>query len=168
MKRGIGFGKIGMNLGSLQIREKDAAAEEKSGPDEGGGGGFGKMDKVGGGGFGKMDKAGGGGFGKMDKGGGGGFGKMDKAGVGAGKIDNLLESEKGAGEEEYRQGKYISRRRRNKNLVVLECCESGSALTKNAGYGSVFGSALKTNADPQHYFLLKLPAKEICSTWCLV
>jgi hypothetical protein len=72
-----------MNLGSLQIREKDAAAEEKSGPDEGGG--FGKMDK----------SAGGGGFGKMEK-------------AGAGKIDNLLESEKGAGEEEYRQGKYIS------------------------------------------------------------
>jgi hypothetical protein len=117
MKRGIGFGKIGMNLGSLQIREKDAA-EEKSGPDEGGG--FGIMDKAGGGGFGKMDKAGGGGFGKMDKAGdGGGFGKMDKAGVGAGKIDNLLESEKGAGEEEYRQGKYISRRRRNINLVSL-------------------------------------------------
>jgi hypothetical protein len=105
MKRGIGFGKIGMNLGSLQIREKDAAAE-KSGPDEGGG--FGKMDKAGvGAGFGKMDKAGGGGS----------FGKMDKAG--AGKIDNLLESEKGAGEEEYRQEKYISRRRRNKNLVSL-------------------------------------------------
>jgi hypothetical protein len=96
MKRGIGFGKIGMNLGSLQIREKDAA-EEKSGPDEGGGGGFGKMDKTGG----------------------GGFGKMDKPGVGAGKIDNLLESEKGAGEEEYRQEKYISRRRRNNNLVRL-------------------------------------------------
>ena len=95
MKRGIGFGKIGMNLGSLQIREKHVA-EEKSGPDEGGGG-----------------------FGKMDKGGGGGFGKMDKPGVGAGKIDNLLESEKGAGEEEYRQEKYISRRRRNKNLVSL-------------------------------------------------
>jgi hypothetical protein len=95
MKRGIGFGKIGMNLGSLQIREKHVA-EEKSGPDEGGGG-----------------------FGKMDKGGGGGFGKMDKAGVGAGKIDNLLESEKGTGEEEYRQEKYISRRRRNKNLVSL-------------------------------------------------
>ncbi len=53
-------------------------------------------------------KAGGGGFGKMDKAGGGGFGKMDKAGVGAGKIDSLLESEKGAGEEEYRQGKYIA------------------------------------------------------------
>ncbi len=83
MKRGIGFGKIGMNLGSLQIREKDAAAEEKSGPDEGGG------------------------FGKMDKADGGGFGKMDKAGVGAGKIYNLLESEKGAGEEEYRQGYLI-------------------------------------------------------------
>jgi hypothetical protein len=95
MKRGIGFGKIGMNLGSLQIREKDAAAEEKSGPDEGGG------------------------FGKIDKAGGGGFGKMDKPGVGAGKIDNLLESDKGAGEEEYRQGKYKSRIRRNKNLVRL-------------------------------------------------
>ncbi len=85
MKRGIGFGKIGMNLGSLHIREKDAAVEEKSGPDEGGGGGFGIMDKAGG----------------------GGFGKMDKPGVGAGKIDNLLESEKGAGEEEYRQGYLI-------------------------------------------------------------
>jgi hypothetical protein len=82
MKRGIGFGKIGMNLGSLQIREKDAAAE-KSVPDEGGG------------------------FGKMDKSGGGGFGKMDKPGGGAGKIDNLLESEKGAGEDEYRQGYLI-------------------------------------------------------------
>jgi hypothetical protein len=107
MKRGIGFGKIGMNLGSLQIR--DAAAEEKSGPDEGGGG-FGKTDnEAGGGGFGKMDKGfGGGGFGKIDKPGGGGFGKMEKPGVGGGKIDNLLESEKGAGEEEYRQGKYIS------------------------------------------------------------
>jgi hypothetical protein len=86
MKRGIGFGKIGMNLGSLQIREKDAAAEEKSRPDEGGGGGFGKIDKAGVG---------------------GGFGKMDKPGVGAGKIDNLLESEKGAGEDEYRQGYLI-------------------------------------------------------------
>jgi hypothetical protein len=84
MKRGIGFGKIGMNLGSLQIREKDAAVE-KSGPDESGGGGFGKMDKAGG----------------------GGFGKIDKPGVGAGKIDNLLESEKGGGEEEYRQGYLI-------------------------------------------------------------
>ena len=37
MKRGIGFGKIGLNLGQMKIAEKEADK------DEGGGGGFGSF-----------------------------------------------------------------------------------------------------------------------------
>jgi hypothetical protein len=68
-----------MNLGSLQIKDREVG-ERKDDTDEGGGGGSS------GGGFGKIDKA-----------------ALGKAGVAAGNaIDNLVESEKAAGEEEYR------------------------------------------------------------------
>jgi hypothetical protein len=69
-----------MNLGSLQIKDREVG-ERKDDTDEGGGGG-----SSGGGGFGKIDKA-----------------ALGKAGVATGSaIDNLVESEKAAGEEEYR------------------------------------------------------------------
>lgn len=45
MKRGFGFGKIGLNLGQMKLNEKDA--EKKEDPGDGGGGGFGTFSSKG-------------------------------------------------------------------------------------------------------------------------
>ena len=107
MKRGIGFGKIGLNLGSLQIKDKDedGAAACQSATDEGGGGGFGKIDKT------ALNQ---------NRGDSGIFGKVDRvvpaknrladsskssgtlAAKTPGAIDNLVESEQSAVDEEYK------------------------------------------------------------------
>eukprot|EP00088_Acartia_fossae_P016822 TRINITY_DN1947_c0_g1_i1.p1 TRINITY_DN1947_c0_g1~~TRINITY_DN1947_c0_g1_i1.p1 ORF type:complete len:722 (+),score=178.20 TRINITY_DN1947_c0_g1_i1:39-2168(+) len=60
MKRGLGFGKIGMNLGSLKLADKKPEEELANKPvaeDSGGGGGFGKIMGADSGGFGKISAA---------------------------------------------------------------------------------------------------------------
>ena len=46
MKRTLGFGKIGMNLGNLKLNEKEKEEKEKIDEGGGGGGGFGKINNL--------------------------------------------------------------------------------------------------------------------------
>jgi hypothetical protein len=105
-----------MNLGGLQIRDKEeGAAANRAATDEGGGGGFGKIEKAalskssdGGPGASKPSSDGGPGASKQSSDGGPGASKQSSdGGPGASKqssdIDNLVESERGgAAEDEYR------------------------------------------------------------------
>ena len=46
MKRTLGFGKIGMNLGNLKLNEKEEKEEEEKEKIDEGGGGFGKINNL--------------------------------------------------------------------------------------------------------------------------